>query len=105
MQTALVEVGVGDQLPERGEVGAPESRETLHELIQRHPSIPLEHGETLEAVEWPRGTVLQDSSSADHPVRLLPGDEVADDVARAPAVGGVGCVGPGLRQTDEQRAQ
>ena len=49
--------------------------------------------------------MLQDSSSADHPIGLLAGDQVADDVAWAPAVDGIGRIGPGFRQTDEQGAQ
>ena len=71
----------------------------LDQLVEARIGIALGMGESVELLERQRGAVLQDALRPLDPVGQLAGDEVPDDVVRAPAVlGDVGRIGPGVGQ-------
>jgi hypothetical protein len=87
------------------EVPSPQSREALQALGERLLFLRGQVREPVERREPPIVALRHDQARARNPVGLLPVDEVADDVERAPALRALVRTRPGIRQTREERAQ
>ncbi len=102
MGAASIEIRVRDEPIEALEIGRAQLREPVEQLVERRAAIAIEHLEPVKGVERPLRAVLEDALRALDPVRLLTGDEMADDVAWAPAARGVGGIGPGVWQVAKE---
>src|ERR1700676_5297420 len=71
---------------QRSEIFLSQPGELVQKLIERLALTLFKLRKTVEGIEGPRFSVLQDDSQAWHPVGAFPVDEVAHDVKRAPRV-------------------
>src|SRR5262245_57056453 len=103
MPSPTFEIGGGKpRLAETRQAVRSSSRELVKELLERATTRPVELRKPVERCKGHRLAVREDVFDARNPIRLLPLDEVSDNVERVPGAGTFGLDDPGFRQFDQQ---
>lgn len=106
MMAALFEIA-GRELPgaKLVEIGGPQLRQLVEDLVERFAAALFELGEAVERIEGAGFAVVKDQPGAWHPVGALAMVQVTDDVEGGPGLVAFAVPRPTIGEAAQQRVQ